>query len=57
MYVETEEADTGFVYITNAENGKKDRYKIACTIPVSKSMFSPIAVVNASKNIKSSGIC
>jgi len=50
IYVETGEVDAGFVYITDAESGQKDRYKIACMVPVSEPISYPIAVVNASKN-------
>lgn len=49
-YVETGKVDAGFVYITDAENGQKDRYKIACMVPVNEPISYPIAVVNASKN-------
>jgi molybdate transport system substrate-binding protein len=48
--VETGEVNAGFVYITDAESGQKEKYEIACTVPVSKPIFYPIAVVNASKN-------
>ena len=49
-YVETGEVDAGFVYITDAESGQKEKYEIACTVPVSKPISYPIAVVNGSKN-------
>lgn len=49
-YVETGEVDAGFVYMTDAESGKKDLYEIAYTVPVNESISYPIAVINASEN-------
>lgn len=49
-YVETGEVDAGFVYLTDAESGKKDLYEIACTVHVNESIFYPIAVVKVSQN-------
>lgn len=49
-YVETGEADAGFVYETDAENGKKKLYEIAFTVPVSEPISYPVAVIKDSKN-------
>lgn len=49
-YVETGEADAGFVFITDAESGQKDLYEIALTAPVNESITYPIAVVSGSAN-------
>ena len=49
-YVETGEVDAGFVYMTDAESGRKDLYEIAYTVPVNESISYPIAVVSESKN-------
>ncbi len=49
-YVETGEADAGFVFITDAESGQKDLYEIAFTAPVNESITYPIAVVSGSAN-------
>ncbi|MDD3246062.1 MAG: molybdate ABC transporter substrate-binding protein [Methanosarcina sp.] len=49
-YVETGEVDAGFVYMTDAESGRKDLYEITYTVPVNESISYPIAVVNSSKN-------
>lgn len=49
-YVEMGEVDAGFVYITDAESGRKEKYEIACTVSVNKPISYPIAVVNGSKN-------
>lgn len=51
-YVETGEVDAGFVFITDAESGKKDLYEIALTVPVNESITYPIAVLNESANKK-----
>ncbi len=48
-YVETGEVDAGFVYMTDAESGRKDLYEITYTVPVNESISYPIAVVNSSK--------
>jgi molybdate transport system substrate-binding protein len=49
-YVETGEADAGFVFITDAESGQKDLYEIALTVPVNESITYPLAVVSGSAN-------
>lgn len=49
-YVETGEVDAGFVYMTDAESGRKDLYEITYTVPVNESISYPIAVVNESAN-------
>ncbi|MHC1756879.1 MAG: molybdate ABC transporter substrate-binding protein [Methanosarcina sp.] len=49
-YVETGEVDAGFVFITDAESGQKERYEIAFTVPINESITYPIAVVSASAN-------
>lgn len=49
-YVEAGEADAGFVYLTDAESGNKNLYKIACTVPVSEPISYPIAVIGTSEN-------
>lgn len=49
-YVETGEVDAGFVYMTDAESGKKETYEIAFTVPVNEPISYPIAVIKDSKN-------
>lgn len=49
-YVETGEVDAGFVYMTDAESGKKEMYGIAFTVPVNEPISYPIAVIKDSKN-------
>jgi molybdate transport system substrate-binding protein len=49
-YVETGEVDAGFVFITDAENCRKDLYEIALTVPVNESIIYPIAVINESSS-------
>ncbi|MGB9929421.1 MAG: molybdate ABC transporter substrate-binding protein [Methanosarcina sp.] len=49
-YVETGEVDAGFVYMTDAKSGQKNKYEIALTVPVSEPISYPIAVVSASQN-------
>ncbi|TFH04617.1 MAG: molybdate ABC transporter substrate-binding protein [Methanosarcina sp.] len=49
-YVETGEVDAGFVYMTDAESGRKDLYEITYTVPVNESISYPIAVVSESAN-------
>ena len=49
-YVETGEVDAGFVYVTDAESGKKSLYEIAYTVPVNEPISYPIAVVKSSEN-------
>lgn len=49
-YVEAGEADAGFVYVTDAESGNRDLYRIACTVPVSEPVSYPIAIVSTSEN-------
>lgn len=49
-YVETGEVDAGFVFITDAESGKKELYEIAFTVPVNEPISYPIAVIKDSKN-------
>jgi len=51
-YVETGEADTGFVYVTDARNEKKNLSKIVYTVPVNEPISYPIAIVKPSKNEK-----
>lgn len=49
-YVETGEVDAGFVYVTDAESGKKSLYEIAYIVPVNEPISYPIAVVKSSEN-------
>ncbi|AKB17673.1 MULTISPECIES: molybdate ABC transporter substrate-binding protein [unclassified Methanosarcina] len=49
-YVETGEVDAGFVYMTDAESGRKDMYEITYMVPVSESISYPIAVLSKSTN-------
>lgn len=49
-YVETGEVDAGFVYMTDAESGRKDLYEITYTVPVNESISYPIAVLSESVN-------
>lgn len=51
-YVETWEADAGFVYMTDAKNEKENLSRVVYTVPVNEPISYPIAVVKSSENAK-----
>jgi molybdate transport system substrate-binding protein len=51
-YVETGEADAGFVYMTDARNEKENLSRVVYTVPVNEPISYPIAVVKFSENAK-----
>lgn len=49
-YVEREEVDAGFVYMTDVAGAQPDSIDVVCVVPVSTPVRYPIAVVSSSSN-------